>query len=420
MSPPHRPETIYLHIGLEKTGTSALQAVGSLNRYWLARRGVLYSRVAGHFTHSTLALYASEGSRYAARRGVVGLETATDFENQRSILQRGLKAEFARTGCKTVWLSSEHLSSRVKGAARTARLAELLQPLAERVRVVVYLRHQPELYLSSYSTLVRLGNDIAIDDRHPRTNNYFYRFDKILDSWAESFGRDALIVRIFDRRELKNGDVIDDFFDVLGITRDATMNTPKKQNRRLDGQTLQFMRVFNRHVPPLIGSHRNPDYDDAATLLENVSTYTPLAISGRAMRRIANMFEPFNQDVARKYLGRPDGNLFQQANYEGMTPTPEINVEAAKSIGLALCDAKGNQIRELAKGRYRPVERQLALLEQDARDRLNAATSVDDAVRAAIDIWLIRQRYLQNMQQPEPRSAPVPAQARPRKEVVLS
>jgi hypothetical protein len=410
MSPPHRPKTIYLHIGLEKTGTTVLQAAGTFNRAWLASHGVLYSHAAGKLNHVKLPLYASDGRRFSALRRSANIATKADFEAFRKTFPADLRAEFEQSGCDTVWLSSEHLSSRISDVEGIARLAAALQPLADQVRVVVYLRYQPDLYLSSYSTFIRIGHDIDID-RPIGPETYYYRFDKILDNWAKCFGRDAMIVRIFDRDQLKNGDIVDDFFSLLGISRDEKFQNPKKKNGSLDGQTVQFMRVFNRYVKRSSGRKgTESDYGEADRLLETISTHAPITVSGEALRGIATMFAPFNQQIARDYFGRPDGKLFREKNYDGVMHTPDLTVEEAKRIGMALCDAKMRQIKKRETGKFAATRRKLALLERDAVQRLQAATSVDDAVRATTEIWRVRQGYLRDLP-PRLRQAMAPAAA---------
>jgi hypothetical protein len=351
--------------------------------------------VAGKLNHVKLPIYASDGKHFFTLRRSVQIETNADFIAFRETFQGELKAEFEQSGCDTVWLSSEHLSSRINDVEGIARLAALLKPLADHVRVVVYLRYQPDLYLSAYSTFVRIGRDIDVD-RPIGPDNYYYRFDRILDNWAKCFGRDAMIVRIFDRAELKNGDIIDDFFGILGIGRDELFANPRATNSSLDGQTVQFIRVFNRYV------HRTgrgvlSDYGEADRLLEKISPLPPITVSGAALRAIAEMFEPFNRQIARDYFGRPDGKLFREKTYDGVTRTPELTVEDAKRIGLALCDAKLRQIRKHKVEKFGVIKRKLAPLERDALDRLQAATTVDEAVRATSEVWRVRQGYFREL-----------------------
>jgi hypothetical protein len=395
MSPPHRPKIIYLHIGLEKTGTTALQAAGTFNRVWLSRHGILYSKAAGKINHVRLPLYASDGRRFKALRRAAQIETDADFEAFRETFPSDLKAEFEASGCDTVWLSSEHLSARISDEGSIARLAAVLQPLADQVRVVVYLRYQPDLYLSSYSTFVRIGHDIDID-RPIGPEDYYYRFDRILDNWAKCFGRDAMIVRIFDRAELKNGDIIDDFFSLLGITRDDGFANPRVKNQSLDGQTVQFIRVFNRYVSRT-GKGILSDYGEADRLLEKISHLPPITVSGAALRAIGEMFEPFNRQIASDYFNRPDGKLFREKTYEGVTRTPELTVDDAKRIGVALCDVKMRQIRKHKVEKFAAIRRKLGPLERDALARLQAATTVDEAVRATSEVWRVRQGYFREL-----------------------
>lgn len=55
---------LYLHIGLEKTGTTSVQAFLHMNRAPLAQAGIWMPGCLGHLNHKLLAAYGFEvGSR---------------------------------------------------------------------------------------------------------------------------------------------------------------------------------------------------------------------------------------------------------------------------------------------------------------------------------------------------------------------
>jgi hypothetical protein len=349
---PARPpaKTIYLHIGTQKTGTTTLQVLGLRNREVLASQGLLYPVTPGKQNHVGLTLYAADGVGNRDLSRPEGLHTAEAMEVYLAALPGGLRDEIVRSGCKTVFLSNEHLSSRVRQPAQIAKVAALLKPLAEQVKVVIYVRHQPEYFLSSYSMEVKAGGDKDIAP--PLTGReYYYNYEHMLDAWSAVFGQDAMVVRVFERANLKNGDVVDDFFDVMGFVPEPGIERPPTMNTSLDAKSLQFLRLFRQHIPRYVDDLHNPDYADIARALEDASTGPRFGVPGEVLRRIADAFAASNARVAKRYLGREDGVLFTPVDYTGVSDSPPLTVEQAVEIAAHIWRFKQQQLLEIKQRR---------------------------------------------------------------------
>jgi hypothetical protein len=338
-------KTIYLHIGTQKTGTTTLQMLGKHNRGKLAARGVLYPSAPGEVNHTGLALFATGGERCMDLAMEAGLRGQASIDAYQAALPDRLRTEIAAAGTPKVWLSNEHLSSRVRTLPQIAALAALLRSLAEEVKVIVYLRHQPEFYLSTYSMVIKAGSEQ--ESRVPRTErNYYYNYEKMLTQWAAAFGDAAIAVRVFERPALKNGDVVDDIFELIGISRDG-LDVPPSQNPSLDAASLQFLQLFRRHVPRHTDEGPNPDHADIIKALEALPAGAKFSVPAATMRHLAEMFAPSNARVARRFLGRADGRLFTQVDYRDSEGSPQITVEQAVEIAAHLWRWKQRQVTAL-------------------------------------------------------------------------
>jgi len=207
-------EKIYLHIGVEKTGTTTLQTALAINRELLLRHGFLYPRAPGPYTHLGLAIYAAKESAVPDLRKSVGL---FDRDRYLAFLEAHpveLARELNASGCHTVILSSEHCSSRLSTLNEIAKLRRLLRPLARQCNVIVYLRQQDELAVSQYSTFVQSG--ATAEFRFPSGVAWF-DYLRLLDMWASVFGQDNLVIRIFEPSQMMGGDLFADFFSVIGF-----------------------------------------------------------------------------------------------------------------------------------------------------------------------------------------------------------
>lgn len=179
---------LILHIGMEKTGTSAIQRFLARHRTALRLMGVQYPRAAdatGAPSDSHIDLAAAIGADLA------GQGPHPVFGSAGTVIEGyATKADVA----STTILSSEGLSAPDPG------FAAALAPLAGRfdVSVVVYLRRQDEWALSAYRQCV-MDPDIAetrpldvwLDD--PATRRRL-DYNTMLGWWEAAFGADAVQV----------------------------------------------------------------------------------------------------------------------------------------------------------------------------------------------------------------------------------
>lgn len=366
---------LWLHIGLIKTGTTTLQGALAQNRALLSQTGLFYPQSPGGNNHIDLALYASNGpgvrnlvrtSQTANVRKLKGNSptTADGQARFRDILARRLAEEVATCGAQQVILSNEHLSARLHQPQEIQRLHDLLQPMFSSIRVVIYLRHQPDLYLSAISTMVKGGGEPRPPPTTPEESKR-YNFELLLDRWAAVFGQDAMHVRLFGKGLLQDDDILSDFFHVLGRAVPAGLVRPEWKNPRLDRAAMRFLELFHQHVPKQTSFQNNADHGDIVQLLEMLPADQPFCLRPAQMQRIADAFEDSNARVARKYFGR-EGPLFPAAAYPAAPAGPPLTAERAVAIAAFLWRQKQAQLRRLRAG---------------GGDAVGAAAKGDEAVR---------------------------------------
>jgi hypothetical protein len=338
---------LYLHIGTEKTGSTALQTVSGKNRDTLMKHGILYPRTPGEINQVKLTLYAAGGPKTLNLRRLAGLVRDDAYKRFKARFADELKSEILASQCTRIYLSNEHLSSRLISAQQVDRLATIVRPLADMVKIVVYLRPQPELFLSSYSTAIKAGRTKALEP--PKDiQNHRYNYASKLSLWGDAFGDENVIVRIYDRNTLVGGDLVKDFFSIMGYEPGSDINIPTTLNARLDHAGLQFLLEFNKYVPLFLKESVNPDRGNIIGALAMKSSGPALAVPSSVLHNIAKLYEESNALIARRFLGRSDGKLFADVEY-GDKPTGEaLTVERAVEISAHLWRWKQ---REFAKAR---------------------------------------------------------------------
>ena len=294
-------QTIHLHIGIHKTGTTSVQAFLAGQQRALAAHGVLYplSARTDSTAHHNLAWEVLEDPRFDGSRGgwceLVG--------------------EIEGSPCDHALVSAEDLC-RLQPES-IARVAERIDRFE--VRVIVYLRRQDYLLEGFYTNAIRggtthLGFDTFFDKRRhsPRLD-----FDALLRGWESVFGRDRIQVETYDR----DFDAAYDSIAPLllcpplvacpGLSREPTEG---RLNEAPGLKTLELVRQLNH-------AYRGGELDAEghraarAVALERARRlgWDEERFVGLAEEASADLLEQVragNARVARDYRGRADGALF--------------------------------------------------------------------------------------------------------------
>ncbi|WP_027185301.1 hypothetical protein [Desulfovibrio inopinatus] len=348
-----------LHIGLEKTGTTALQCYFDQNRALLLQHGIAYATSPALPDHTKLAAYALRDDVFPDIRRRHRIHSPETLESFRQLFEQDFAQEMASLKAKTVVFSNEHCSSRLISVQEIQRLYDLLKPYFEHITVVIYLRRQDKFFLSSYSTSIKSGHSqpLTIPDTETikATPHWIQRYDyrELCQRWGTVFGENNLLVRIYQRSQLYQGDIVSDFLQGTSLPEVAK---PKRLriNPSMQFPALEFLRRMNAYLPAFIDGAPNPLRADIVSLLERNPDFnrTPLRAD---MRRFLDFFNESNAYVAKHYCNQSDGLLFDEEGFEDL-PTKEsadLDVETAAAISAFLWKEKQQEIEKIKKVRMK-------------------------------------------------------------------
>lgn len=194
---------IILHIGADKCGSTAIQKTLFHNAATLQKRGIAY--LAGEF------ILAHDGTICRNENG----ERIIDCEK----LQERLDIAESR--------NSEILIFSFEGL-HTVSLRSLLE-VAEKLKnhethIVYYIREQAD-YVNSALLQKAKTNYVAENALRVFRGEWDgftgHSYAGILFIWRKAFPDSRYSVRIFDRRSLAGGDVVEDFFECIGVSMDG-------------------------------------------------------------------------------------------------------------------------------------------------------------------------------------------------------
>lgn len=243
---------LILHIGMVKTGSSAIQAslaAGSGNDFIYPRLGGVGFRPEDgspfkrHHTDSLIKLFSSKRERFTKKRSGFGKAIYTCDSDEESIRQAA-----ANAGDGYVILSSEALYSYLKRPDVEA-LRAFAENLFDDVRVVAYVREPYSLISASFWTRIK-GSRLARFEPMYRRYKQLKKFDTL-------FGRDRVSLWAYDRTAFPDGNVVQHFCANLGLRGVPSLN-PK--NVTLSRPAVSAIYRLNRALaqePGVVDAHKS-------------------------------------------------------------------------------------------------------------------------------------------------------------------
>lgn len=186
---------LLLHIGTEKTGSTAIQSFLHDQKDRLTESGVNFIRAGRRARAHNRVLQARRQGRLAEVMAAI----VTEIRNLPGM---------------THVLSSEMYF----GAGLAPDLAaQLPDDIRENTRVLAYIRRQDKFLEALYKQRVKNNKFRGSPNEFRRRKDNVARYSKVLDAYADAFGPENLIVRPFERRQFPGGNVNRDICNILGL-----------------------------------------------------------------------------------------------------------------------------------------------------------------------------------------------------------
>lgn len=230
----------YIHIGHEKTGTSAVQIFLQKNAAVLQEHNFVYlGDDSRPYVHG-IGHFPIVGSFYESCPNFIPLRKHKPSDYVLSALYKDVQ-----NTDHDIILSCEHFASRLDKRENIEALKNALS--GRDIKIICYLRRQDDQALSLYSTLVKGGATFpfSISDISPK--NRYFNYYTILRDWAAVFGDENILIREYARASLVNQDICADFLNVLGVEM-VKFESVGDKNVSLDALQIGILRQLNRHL----------------------------------------------------------------------------------------------------------------------------------------------------------------------------
>lgn len=306
---------LILHIGMHKTGSSAIQRFLSLNRWALGKLGVFYPPSIG----PTGARQPKHNAIFAAISHEADRNAPHPDLGPAADLIETMAAEIERAAPRTAILSAEGFSG------ERPIFADALRPLRERfdVRVLAFVRRRDLWVESFYKQMVQ-----SRDVREARPFHAFLAADAtrrhmdyltILNWWADAFGDDAVTASPF---EVGAGEPVQLFLAAADLSPRLALLPYSRGvvNLSYSAETTEIIRMANAR-----GADLEPGFADKVEALAAPRQNAFLTASERD--RVNEGFVSDDAEILRRFVKVNRARLFSHApapsrgtQWDGLAP----------------------------------------------------------------------------------------------------
>ncbi|WP_254410498.1 hypothetical protein [Campylobacter coli] len=216
--------TAYIHIGTPKTGTTSIQKFITLNLDLFLQQGMVYPK--------TFCV----NNQHAKIAYIIKKNMKSDFNfwlNQEVVF---LRNEISENKKYTFLFSSEMISLYINESYTLIRLKELFNWLGfKNIKCILYLRSNDEYMISHSSQNIKCGLGVYYKRKAEFcTSMGMHMYKTICKNYINVFGKENIIVRLFDKNEFYQGDLLKDFIHSIGLEWDNKFRIPERENETLD------------------------------------------------------------------------------------------------------------------------------------------------------------------------------------------
>ncbi|MDN7352725.1 hypothetical protein [Acetobacter senegalensis] len=304
-----------LHIGTEKTGSTAIQDWLYQNEAALSGHGIALSHVLWCNNNRALCSYFQSYLDDAMwDRGIRTEEGKADYFTG-FLEEFSQEIERLRKNHAVLVISSEHFHSRLQDPKDIENLKLFLQPLFSEIKIICYLRDQYSLRHSLFSTAIKHGETTPyalfqddVDDSVP-----YYNYHLMLSKWANQFGQENIHPRLFEQKNWRGHDLRKDFLSFLDphLPDKTEFHFGRERpNKSLSQPQIRVARLINRIFPRY---RKNGQYswirDRLIWLVCQIPGPPPKKSDTREKEIFLKRFEKSNRALFQEYF-KSDKNLF--------------------------------------------------------------------------------------------------------------
>lgn len=347
---------LIVHIGMPKTGTSAIQNFLFTNQEKLKEYGYCYPDLVSEMNKAGYNILCREEGW--GKNGVA-LSIFRSWTNHFDINEAYKDAWpiFANILSKhikkyNVIISDEDLWCQGNIYAILGKLKQICPDM----EIVAYLRRQDLEVEACWNQVVKRYGYCTTPfsvAKERWINERVLKYPELLSGFENIVGIEQLKLRVYEKQQLigNKGDVIEDFFAVLGVNIDtADWEKRVSDNDRLNGSMLNIKLAMNDRLSKedwFSGVIEEYFMNSIASLQATQAKEAYFSYDERV--EVIKKFEADNYLIARKYFGREDGKLFLDEIEDHPLHTDEISNQDIIKVFTSMMLAQEKKIYKVKK-----------------------------------------------------------------------
>lgn len=231
---------LWIHIGMPKTGTTALQGFLHSNPDFLATHGIRY--LASGRDRGT-------GVGQLICHNAMAVDMSRNWSHTPESQPQAFRAEYDRHRDEHCIISSEMFFGRDLSSLHKRVIA----PMQTEVTILVYLRRFDDFIEADYKQRAKNGRliggqvDAFVRERIERieTDPEYLNFGTLFDRIRDTIPDVRILPRLYLREEMTGGNVITDVMSVLGVPPDTVPLPETNANRSLSRLASEAIGLFD-------------------------------------------------------------------------------------------------------------------------------------------------------------------------------
>ncbi|QFU74714.1 hypothetical protein EY643_03045 [Halioglobus maricola] len=249
----------YLHIGLDKTGTTSVQ------RAFAREAALLESNCDLHFPHifpdrvhfdgnhsPYLRALFCEFPRARRRLAARGLTSEEEIAHYNRTTLKALHAGFTATSATRLLLSAEVVTHFQQEDLESLKL--WCQELAENITVIACIRHPVHALASEMQQRLRIGAKLENLNTHPPHHRLREKFTQL----ENIFGRSSVLAYSFHRATEHPSGLAAALLAELAIEQDSLFERERASNTSMSAEAARQLSAYNEQLPAFIEGRANP------------------------------------------------------------------------------------------------------------------------------------------------------------------
>lgn len=288
-------KTIYIHIGAPKTGTTSIQTFLTKNYDVLMKKGIFYPLVGRRYDESMV-------------NGCVIVKDLCLANKCKYVKNTKIIEEFNKSSCKTMLLSEESILYHFSfcGSAAIDEVFQYFNKTKFNIKIIAYIRNNCEFLTSYWAQLIKDGpdgkfirnlNSIINDNSLSLHIKSMY---ELIYKFSDYFGKENIIIKPFEKKQFKNGNLIDDFLSILNVENSSDFQQTRFSNVSLDRNVMEKFLLLRSFDLKIEEKYRE-NLAQSSTKQKIVNTLTD-----KEMETIDNELYPDQCKIARDFLGKDE------------------------------------------------------------------------------------------------------------------